>query len=118
MNFNKSISPTYHQGIRQIFGKKSVKKKINQEGEEKKYPGNVSIPLWQISPNFPLFFLADEETFAESHQETHERLYGLLAHREEEDCGGEPRHPQCRDLQAVGQEVGEVLIQGGDVAHR
>jgi hypothetical protein len=51
--------------------------------------------------------ISDEETLAQSHQATHERLHGLLPHREEEDCGGQSRHSQRRDFQTAGKEVGQ-----------
>jgi hypothetical protein len=55
--------------------------------------------------NILSLFFTDEEAFSKPHQATDERLHGLLPHREEEDCGGESRHPQRRDIQAAGQEV-------------
>jgi hypothetical protein len=54
---------------------------------------------------YPFPFFTDQEAFSKPHQATDERLHGLLPHREEEDCGGESRHTQRRDIQAAGQEV-------------
>ena len=48
---------------------------------------------------------SDQKALPKPHQEADERLHGFLAHRAEEDRGAEPRHTQCRDLQAAWQKV-------------
>ena len=49
-----------------------------------------------------------------SHQETHERVHGLVQNREEKDYGAVARHAQRGDLQAPGEAVEDAQGQRKD----